>query len=266
MKKNQSVLLAMLLAMVIVLFLSSTHNAEGSPGLNTQKHSANSVTTAQDNPESGESGESSSPQPTQVKKADKEAEKKFATWQILLLIFAPILVIAVAVIIMIITGSLGEKDTSHIEDRDKKKKGKIGSLKTKRERRLQLALELLDYQKIARMGTLKTDYFFHCAEGSNKGENFKINKYSSKLGRRSTDGRINDIQISSFEKKVSRSQGLVVFHDDEDRFYLINESDVRIKVNKEWVRSAYPLREGDRILLGDETVVLVFCRERIEVT
>jgi len=216
-------------------------------------------------PEKGESSPTPSSAEGKKESSDKKLEKKVATWQIILLISAPILLIAVAIIIILITGSLGEKDTSHVEDRDKKKKGKKSLFGSKRNRRLQLALELLDYQKIARQGTLKTDYYFHCAEGANKGENFRITKYVSRLGRRSTDGRINDIQVSSLEKKVSRSQGLVVYNENEDTFYIVNESDVRIKVNKEWVRSAYPLREGDRVLLGDGTVVLVFCREKIEV-
>jgi hypothetical protein len=122
--------------------------------------------------------------------------------------------------------------------------------------------KILDIQKLREKGRLNTLYHFMCEEGANKGESFYITKYVSTIGRRSTDGRVNDIEFAQTEKKVSRTQALLVFHPQNDRFYLINEATAPINVNSKPIEQAFPLKEGDRIEMGGGDIVLSFIKHR----
>jgi len=122
--------------------------------------------------------------------------------------------------------------------------------------RMQVDPESLNLKQIAEKGALESDFFLHCYKGSNQGEDFLIPRYVTTIGRRSTDGRINDIEISSIDKNVSRTQGMLVYKAEEQTFYLINEANVPITVNGELVLDAYPLKVGDKIEMGNNSVGL----------
>lgn len=183
------------------------------------------------------------------------------TWHVALLIAIPIIIVAIIFVVLFFRGRTYE-DEGDVETKADAREGKK---RIKGSRRLQLALELLDTQKIAREGSLDTDYHFVCIEGANKGEKFEIKKHVSTIGRRSTNGRINDIEISSLEKKVSRSQAKLVYKPDDDKFYLVNESDVPIRVNGQRVRQAFPLEEEDVVELAGGEVKLRFRRKVYEI-
>ncbi|MFP4498258.1 MAG: FHA domain-containing protein [Vulcanimicrobiota bacterium] len=125
--------------------------------------------------------------------------------------------------------------------------------------RVAVPLDLFNLQDFIRDGSLKTDIALKCTQGRNKDKIFEITKHHNTVGRRSKNGRINDIQVSSFEKKVSRSQGLVLYDKEKERFYMVNESDVPILVNGRRVkpRDAAPFYPGDEIVLGESVVFQV---------
>ena len=192
--------------------------------------------------------------------------KNLETWQAVLLASTPVIIVGIFFLASFIRSKMGGEDEGVAADAKSKKSGKAQKPKSKHDRRLQLALDLLNHRQIGREGALETDFYLRSVVGSNKGEMFKITKYVCKIGRRSTDGRINDIQFSSLEKKVSRSQGLLVYKVDEDTFYYVNESDVPVFVNGDRVKEAYPLREGDRIKFSKKDgPELAFAREVVEV-
>jgi hypothetical protein len=116
--------------------------------------------------------------------------------------------------------------------------------------------EVLNVEKLKEKGRFNSGYHFVCEEGANKGDKFIITKYVTTIGRRSSDGRVNDIEFSTSDKKISRSQALLVFHPNNSRFYLINESLTPISVNGNIVEQAYPIFEGDEINLGSDEVKL----------
>jgi len=196
------------------------------------------------------------------KKEEKKGIPNISTFQIVLIIIAPIFIIVLFFVLNYIRGKIVKEadDDSTAAPRAKMKKPV-----KRRESRLQVPLSLIKHWEIARLGSLQTDFHFKSARGANKGETFKINKYVSTIGRRSTDGRLNDIELSSLEKKLSRKQGLLVYKEDEDTFYLINESANRIYVNKDKVTEAYPLRDGDRIITASGDVELIFAQKIYEV-
>ncbi len=192
--------------------------------------------------------------------------KNLETWQVILLASTPVLIIALFLLFNFIRSRIGDGDDGEgiVGPEKKGKKDKDKTPRSKHDKRLQLALDLLDHNKIAREGVLKTDFYLRSLVGSNQGEIFPIKKYVCKIGRHSTDGRINDIQFSSYEKKVSRDQGLLVYKPDEDIFYIVNESDVPIFVNNDRVKEAYPLREGDHIRFAKDGPEVVLAREVVE--
>jgi hypothetical protein len=204
---------------------------------------------------------------------------QLAGWQMMLLIATPIIIIIIIFVVTYITGSMGDRDSDIIDEtgtprkktkqekQKEKEQAKVVEQEKKQEkkqgRRMQIAITLLDHKQIAREGALSTDYYLRSIEGANKGEIFKISKYVSTIGRRSRDGRLNDIELSSFEKNISREQALLVYKKDEETFYLINQSDVPMKVNKDRMNGAYPLLDGDRIYFGGSAVILQFSRGSI---
>lgn len=217
----------------------------------------------------GEKGKvEGSPAPSS-EKAEKEKYnplRNLETWQVILLALTPIIIIVLFILFNFIRSRIGDGDDGDgiVGPEKKGKKDKEKAPKSKHDRRLQLALDLLDHNKIAREGMLKTDFYLRSVVGSNKGEIFPIKKYVCKIGRHSTDGRINDIQFSSYEKKISRAQCLLVFKPDEDIFYIVNESDVPIFVNNDRVKEAYPLREGDHIRFAKDGPEVVLAREVVD--
>ena len=202
-------------------------------------------------------------------KASKEKYnplRNLETWQVVLLASTPVIIIALFILFNFIKSKVGDGDDGEgiVGPEKKDKKNTDKPRRSKHDKRLQLAMELLDHNKIAREGLLKTDFYLRSIVGSNKGEIFPIKKYVCKIGRHSTDGRINDIQFSSFEKKVSRAQGLLVYKPDEDIFYIVNESDVPIFVNNDRVKEAYPLRESDHIRFAKDGPEVVLAREVVD--
>lgn len=205
------------------------------------------------------------PMPDPAVEEEEPAAPKLTNLQLALLIAAPMFIIFIILGVMYFFNFQGEsipKDKIKKGDSEKKKAEPIAG---KGGKRLQTAISLLNYQHIEREGSLKTDYKLKCLKGPNEGLIFEINKHVSKIGRRSTDGRINDIEISSTAKEVSRKQALLVYKSDEDTFFLINESDVPMRVNKERVKDAYPLRDGDEISISKGEVVLKLFRETVEI-
>ncbi|MCE1247495.1 MAG: FHA domain-containing protein [Firmicutes bacterium] len=247
---------------------------------------------AQESPASPQPAVSSAPgaSPAPVEKNTTVAKEtnffsQLAGWQIGLLIAAPIIIIVLIFAFTYITGSMGEKDGDIIDqkeyprqarqEKEKQKEAEKAKETAKEEakspeqrkpkktgKRIPVPLTLIDQKQIAREGALTSDFYIKSIEGANKGEVFKIGKYVSTMGRRSRDGRLNDIELSSYEKQVSREQALILYKKDDDTYYLINESDAAMKVNAERVNStaAYPLYEGDKIYMGAGSVVLQFLR------
>jgi hypothetical protein len=120
--------------------------------------------------------------------------------------------------------------------------------------------EVLDIEKLKEKGRLNTLYHLICKQGTDTDEKFAITRYVSTMGRRSSDGRVNDIEFSSEDKKISRKQALLVYHPESDKFYIINEASVPVFVNGKPIEQAYPLSEGDEINLGYGQIILKFVK------
>lgn len=214
----------------------------------------------------GKPGKTAPPPPDEPGKKKPNPLDSLETWQVILLASTPVIIIVLFILFNFIKSRVSDGDDDEgIVGPDKKgKKDKGKAPKSKHDKRLQLALDLLDHNKIAREGVLQTDFYLRSLVGSNKGEIFPIKKYVCRIGRHSTDGRINDIQFSSYEKKVSRTQGLLVYKPDEDIFYIVNESEVPIFVNNDRVKEAYPLREGDHIRFAKDGPEVVLAQEIVD--
>jgi len=121
---------------------------------------------------------------------------------------------------------------------------------------IELGNTVMEYQCSGKRDIKKASTVIEIIEGPDKGKVFCLQKDINLIGRK-TGGKTSqkEIELSSKEKSVSRQHACIERR--EDGFYLINgKKDNLTLLNGVQVTEPRPLEHGDRIKVGEKTLLL----------